>query len=167
MNELLDDIYKKYSKDIYIYFYGLSRDPVLSEDLTSNVFLEAVKTFYTFREDSSLKTWLFSIARHVWCRYLREKKADTGLVYEDVDYIIDDLTPEKSVCDRALLERADEIIKEQPERTQRIIKMRMQGFSYYEIGLKIGISENSARVIEFRLKNKIKEIFKKEGLKDE
>ena len=41
--------------------------------------------------------------------------------------------------------------------------MRLAGYSFYEIGTKHGISENSARVIDFRTKTKIRQILKKEG----
>ena len=40
--------------------------------------------------------------------------------------------------------------------------MRIAGFSFYEIGLKYGVSENSARVIDFRAKAKIRKILEKE-----
>ena len=78
MHELLQDIYVTYSPDIYRYFYGLTLDSALSEDLTSEVFLEAAKSLHTFREDSSVKTWLFSIARHCWYHHLRKKEAATA-----------------------------------------------------------------------------------------
>jgi len=45
--------------------------------------------------------------------------------------------------------------------------MRINGYSYYDIGVKHKISENSARVINFRTKNKIKDILEKEGFGDE
>lgn len=45
--------------------------------------------------------------------------------------------------------------------------MRIEGFSFYEIGLQYNISESSARVIDFRAKSKIRTILKKEGLGNE
>ncbi len=167
MNEILQDIYVEYSQEIYRYFYGLTLDPVLSEDLTSEVFLEAVKSLHTFKENSSMKTWLFSIARHCWYHYLRKKKIQPPISCDTLDLMTDEATTEKSISDRAILDRIQEILQQQPLRTQEIMHLRMQGFSHYEISLKFGISENSARVIEFRAKTKIKQILKKEGLIDE
>lgn len=167
MKEMLQDIYAEYSQEIYRYFYGLSRDPALSEDLTSDVFMEAVRSLHTFREDSSMKTWLFSIARHRWYRYLRKKKVQPPISIDHLDLVIDDITMERNICDRVMLERIQELLLQQPKRTQEIMHLRVQGFSYYEISTKFGISENSARVIEFRAKTKIKEILKKEGFIDE
>ena len=45
--------------------------------------------------------------------------------------------------------------------------MRLEGYSFYEIGLKYNISESSARVIDFRAKSKIRNILKKEGFINE
>lgn len=42
--------------------------------------------------------------------------------------------------------------------------MRIDGYSYKEISEKFSITENSARVIDFRTKNWLKEQLKKEGL---
>ena len=167
MEEILRDIYVEYSQDIYRYFYGLTLDPVLSEDLTSEVFLEAVKSLHTFRAESSVKTWLYSIARHCWCHYLRKKKCQPPSGPEGLEGMIDNSSMEKQLCDRAMLQRIQELIQAQPERTREILRMRMQGFSYYEIGLQFGISESSARVIEFRAKTKLKQMLKKEGYIDE
>ena len=74
MQTLLKELFSTYYKDVYTYLYSLSHDASLSEDLTSEVFLEVVKSIATFRGESDIKTWLFSIARHKWFAYLRQKK---------------------------------------------------------------------------------------------
>ena len=56
------------------------------------------------------------------------------------------------------------MLKTKDERTQKIISMRINGISYYEISKKIGISENSARVIDFRTKKWLKSVLEKEEL---
>ena len=63
-----------------------------------------------------------------------------------------------------LMQILHRILSREPERTQRIVEMRMEGYSYFEIGKALGISENSARVLFFRIKSKIKEYFEKEGI---
>lgn len=167
MRETLQDIYAEYSREIYRYFYGLTLDPALSEDLTSDVFLEAVKSLHTFQEGSSIKTWLFSVARHCWYHYLRKKKLSPAVSMDYPDILLAESGMEKNVSDRMLLDRIQALLQKEPPRTREIMHLRIQGFSYYEIGSKLGISENSARVIEFRTKTKIRQILKKEGFTDE
>lgn len=170
MGELLQDVYTEYSKDIYRYFYGLTLDAGLSEDLTSEVFLEAVKSIHTFRNDSSMKTWLFSIARYCWFHYLRKKKVQPQMISDKlciIGSIVDESAMEKNVSDRAMLDRIHEILQKMSPQTQKVMNMRMNGFSYYEISSELKISENSARVIKFRAKAKIKQILKEEEFMDE
>ena len=47
-----------------------------TEDLTSETFLSALKSLPSFRGESDIKTWLFSIARYRWFGYLRKRKED-------------------------------------------------------------------------------------------
>ena len=74
MKQLLAELFEKYYIDVYTYLYSLCHDASLSEDLASDVFLEVVKSISTFRGQSDIKTWLFSIARHRWFTYLKRKK---------------------------------------------------------------------------------------------
>lgn len=167
MNESLETIFATYYKDVYTYLFSLTHDAALSEDLAADVFVEVVRSLSKFRGESDIKTWLFSIARHKWFAYLRQKKRQvtTEALSEFVDF------PGKAVeeCyqNQALLERIYRLIDAEPERTKSIVLMRISGLSFYEIGQKHNISENSARVIDFRAKTKIRKILKEEGYSDE
>ncbi len=172
MQRLLEKLFHTYYKDIYRYLYSLTHDASLSEDLTSEVFLEAVKSIAAFRGESDVKTWLFSIARHKWIDNLRKKnrQAETEVLSELVgDFpAVDGGTelkgPEEQYLDKELLERVYALLEEEPERTRNIVKLRLEGYSFYEIAKTEKISESSARVIYFRTKEKIKASLEKEGL---
>ncbi len=160
----LEKLFSDYYKDVYRYLFSLCRDASLSEDLTSEVFLEVVKSIAGFRADSDVKTWLFSIARHRWFRYLDKKKRAVhteellaGLEIPSARSVEDDcLTKE-------LVKRVYELIDEEQERPRSVALMRVEGYSFYEIGNALGISESSARVIFFRTKEKIRKKLKEEG----
>ncbi len=168
MQRLLEKLFRVYYTDIYRYLYSLTHDVTLSEDLASEVFLEVVKSIATFRGESDIKTWLFSVARHKWIDYLRKKnrQIETEVLSEFVGEL--PLSPEKGTeeqyLEKELLERVEEILGAEPERTGKIVRLRMEGYSFYEIGKMAGISESSARVIYFRAKEKIKQTLEKEGL---
>lgn len=166
MEELLKEMFSNCYRDVYTYLYSLSHDAPLSEDLASETFLEAVRSIHRFRGDSDVKTWLFAIARHQWFAYLRRKKRqikmeDLSEFYESPGADLDE-----DFQSRALAERIHALLEKEPERTRNIVLMRIEGYSFYEIGVKHGISEGSARVIDFRAKAKIREILKKEGFYD-
>ena len=161
----IEEIYKLYKDDIYKYLISLTYDPSLSEDLLSETFIRAIKSIRRFKGDSSIKTWLFSIARYSWYDYLRMDKKELPLHDLINLYISENI--EKNTVNKEVAERIIELLKEEDERNRDIVIMRINGYSYYDIGIKHNISESSARVINFRTKNKIKDILEKEGLGDE
>lgn len=167
MQKLLEKIFHTYYKDIYRYLYSLTHDVSLSEDLVSDVFLEVVKSIASFRGEADMKTWMFSIARHKWIDYLRKKnrRAEIEVLSELVGEEQEaGNNPEERYLDKELLERVQVLLEEEPERTRNIVNLRLEGYSFYEIGKLQGISESSARVIYFREKEKLRQILVKEGL---
>lgn len=173
MQRLLEKLFHTYYKEIYCYLYSLTHDVSLSEDLTSEVFLEIVKSIATFRGASDIKTWMFSIARHKWVDYLRkknrraEKEVLSDLVGEQLIFDRDDANTkgmEERYIEKEILKRICTLLDAESERTRNIVKLRMEGYSFYEIGKLQKISESSARVIYFRAKEKIRQTLEKEGL---
>ncbi|MBO5069206.1 MAG: RNA polymerase sigma factor [Roseburia sp.] len=167
MRRLLEELFRTYHNDVYRYLYSLSHDASLSEDLASEVFLKVVKAIGTFRGESDIKTWLFSIARYEWYDYLRKK--DRQIRMEALTEFCEsmDLGPETKYHSQEVIERIYRLLEKEPERTRNIVQMRLDGYSFYEIGQKYEISESSARVIDFRTKDKLRKILKKEGFTDE
>lgn len=167
MQRLLEKLFHTYYKDIYRYLYSLTHDASLSEDLASDVFLEVVKSIASFRGEADMKTWMFSIARHKWIDSLRKKNRRveievlSELVGEEQEIFNG---PEEQYLEKELLERIYSLLEKEPERTRNIMKQRLEGYSFYEIGKLQGISESSARVIYFREKERLRQILVKEGL---
>lgn len=163
MKKLLVELFENYYKDVYTYLYSLCRDASLSEDLASEVFLEVVKSIASFRGDSDIKTWLFSIARHRWYAYLRTKTHQPPIesIHELYDSNFVGLQPSDFPSDLEHLIQS--LLDDESELAKNIFQMRLNGYSYYEIANNFQISENSARVIFFRIKTKIKKYLEKEG----
>ena len=147
MQEALKELFTNYYKDIYTYLYSLSHNASLSEDLTSEVFLEVVKSITKFRGESDIKTWLFAIARHKWFAYLRKKKRQVKTEVLMEFYENSTKNMDEDYQNHALVERIYTLLEAESERTRNIVLMRIEGFSFYEIGVKYSISEASARVI--------------------
>lgn len=163
MKKLLEELFRSYYRDVYGYLYSLCHDASLAEDLTSEVFLEVVRSIGRFRGESDVKTWLFSIARHRWYHYLRGKKGKVDVA--PLEEVPEEAgrSPEEIVYDRQRSDRIRKLIEELPEQSRKVMLLRMDGYSCYEIGKRLGISESSVRVIHFRAKERIREIMKKEG----
>ena len=106
----LDELYALYRADLYRYLCRLTRDSAAAEDLLSETFLRALKGAVTFRGESGVKTWLFTIARNAWCESLR-RQHPTASTDELVtaQYLADD-TLHTHTETRALLHRVRELL---------------------------------------------------------
>lgn len=158
----IEKLYLEYKQDIYNYLLSMTHNPTLSEDLLSETFVKAIYSIGSFKGNSSIKTWLFSIARHLWLQNLRKDRPTVE--YSDLlELYITDSTFD-IISTKQIANRVCELLKMKDVQIQKIVNMRVDGISYCEISEKIGISENSARVIDFRTKKWLKSILKKEEL---
>lgn len=156
-------LYQRYKNDVYAYLISLTHNKTLSEDLTSETFLGAIKTLPKYKGEADIKTWLFSIARFKWYEHIRKDK----IKFTDIDlleiYAVSEINIEKDFVNRQLVARIYELLKLETDRNKAVLLMRVEGYSFYEIALKYNISESSARVINFRIRTKLRGILKKEG----
>lgn len=158
----IEEIYILYKQDIYRYIFYLTNNPDLSEDLLSDTFVNAITSIKNFKGQSSVKTWLFSIARHLWLQRIRKEKRT--IEYNDfLGLYLSDSIDEKLITEE-ITDRIKELLAEKDKRTQKIVNMRIEGYSFAEIAEETNVSESSARVINFRTKKWIKNILDEEGL---
>ncbi len=158
----IEELYRAHRQAVYSYLLSLSRDPVLAEDLLSETFLQALRSIGSFKGESSVRTWLCGIARHLWLRQLKGKRE--LLEYDDrlISFAGEDL--DDRIAAGQAVGRIKALLLEKDERARTVVQMRLELFSYSEIAERLGISENSARVIEFRTRKWLKEILVREGL---
>lgn len=63
-----------------------------------------------------------------------------------------------------LQQRVSSLLEEKGERIKLVVEMRLEGYNFQEIAEKLQLSESSARVIDYRAKQWLRERLKKEGL---
>ncbi len=72
--------YQKYKDKIFNYFYyRLSFNRALAEDLTSEVFLKAYDKYESYDQERSFQAWIYAIARNHLFNYYRDKKIEIDL----------------------------------------------------------------------------------------
>lgn len=159
----IENLYIQYKQDVYRYLMSLTHNPALSEDLLSETFLKVIYSLHTYKGDSSIKTWIFGIARNLWLQQLRGLKPNVE--FNDLLEIYISEGIENNLITKLSVDRVYELLSEKDEQTQRIVNMRINGYSYREIAEATGISENSARVVDFRIKKWLGSVLEREGLK--
>lgn len=156
-------LYETYRSDVYRYLLGLTRDPDLAEDILSDTFCAALMSLEGLRDDKSVKSWLLTIARNKWLDHLRKRRPISDVDLTEL-YIADPAPgPEQRAMQKEAAQRVQALLKQEDPRTQTVVRMRMEGYSFFEIARKLGIREGSARVIDFRARKKLREQLTKEG----
>ncbi|GAE30419.1 sigma-70 family RNA polymerase sigma factor [Halalkalibacter hemicellulosilyticus] len=69
--EKLDEMMDCYGQALQQLVYTYVKDYATAEDLTQEIFIKAFKKLHTFRQQSSIKTWLFRIAMNHCKDYLK------------------------------------------------------------------------------------------------
>ena len=152
----LEQAYIELQPKLYTFFIMKTSNKTVAEDLTQDVFYEASKTIHQFKGDSTISTWLFSIARHLLAKYYRSKKYEQSLkdkLGNSIERVISTETAFEIKEELRLLQlhiaNLDDVVKD-------ILLLRLYGeLSFAEIGGFIGKSDNYARVTYFRAKQKI------------
>ncbi|WP_413299560.1 RNA polymerase sigma factor [Bacillus sp. 1P10SD] len=73
-NEIMHELYERHFDDVYHYLLYFTNSKSEAEDLTQDTFIKVFKSYDSFRQQSSLKTWILSIARRTAIDHYRKKK---------------------------------------------------------------------------------------------
>lgn len=167
--EKIRELYELYKETIFRYFLRMTGDGEEAGELTQETFYQVCLSFYRFRNESSPKTWLFSIARNVYLKNLRDKKSRKVVLWEE-DFSLNGpkfsgldtpaelliLKEERKIIGKALAELSETF------RTILILR-EYECLSYEEIAGVFGQTVNWARVNFFRAKRKLGERYRELG----
>lgn len=151
-----EQIYRDYFREVELYLRAICKDPLLAEELTEQVFFQALKTLKTFRGDCDIRTWLCAIGRNCYLSHLRKSRSA-----EDIDQIqVPD--PRKTLEDR-LVDKTQalaihRVLHDLPEPYKEVFSLRVFGqLSFGDIGGIFGRTANWACVTYHRARQKIQE----------
>ena len=157
----LDAVYREHSASVYRFLLAKTGSRQLAEELTQETFYQAVKTIDRFDGSCKITTFLFGIAKNVWCNaYRKEKKAAVPL--EETEPVAVP-SAETDVLARMGREQILAAIHRMPEPGREVLYLRLLGsLSFAEIGAVLGRTENWARVTYYRAKQLLIKEMKKE-----
>ena len=74
LEDSISKIYKQYYSDVYRFLICFSGNQNDAEDCTQEVFIRVLNNLSNFNGSKNMKTWIFSIAKHVAVDHYRKKK---------------------------------------------------------------------------------------------
>ncbi len=155
-------LFERYKHLLFGYFFRLSKNKVIAEDLVQMVFVRVIKYKHAYRGDGSFKTWVFHIARNIQIdHWHKEKKmAVTNTPYEIEDRLANEEESGYNEARLQTLDRALDLLP--PEKKELIVLSKLKGMKYKDIARIMDLSEPIVKVRAFRalkaLKAKYEEI---------
>ena len=148
-------LYDVHVDRIYRLAYRMAGDETLARDFTQDTFIRAFERLADFRGDSSLGTWLHSIAVSVILNGLKKVRRIHGRE------IGGDELPEVSITQREsepdLKQRLQAAIDKLPEGYRTVFVMHdVEGYTHEEIGAALGIQSGTSKAQLFRARAKLR-----------
>lgn len=151
-----ETIYRAYFTDVELYLRAICKDEVLAEELTEQVFFQALKALPKFRGDCDIRTWLCAMGRNCYLSHLRKHNRSESI--EELQI------PDPSVPIQEQLEDAEQamaihrVLHTLPEPYKEVFSLRVFGqLSFENIGSLFGRTANWACVTYHRARKKIRE----------
>lgn len=153
--ELFNDIYETYVKNVYAYF-NVCFGNYVAEDLTQEMFLKVfkhIKNSVGFKPDNT-RAWIFRVAVNIKNDYLRKKYITP--VTESIDeYQLADEDMENNIINSMMINSA---LKKLGDVDRDIIIMTNMGLTSGEISKCTNLTASAIRSRIVNIRNKLKKI---------
>ena len=148
----LEDVFRSQQRGIYAYFLRTLGDRHAAEELTQETFYRACFAALRFRGESSVRTWLFGIARRVLLEHLRRRQREQPTA-DPVD------TPDRPRSDdeRIDLERA--FARLSIEDRELLMLVDVLGMEPREVADTMGLEGSAARVRLHRARRRLRDAY--------
>lgn len=154
--EEIEQIYRKYTPQVYKFLFSLCHDKYLAEELTQETFFQAMKSIDKFRGDCRIYVWLCSIAKHLWYQELKKREREKTLKLSQREGE-SETEFESAVFEKAEVLEIYKILHTFEEPLREVMYLRLNGnFTFKEIGEIMGKDENWARVTFYRGKQRVR-----------
>ncbi len=145
-------LYDRYVEAIYRYTFYRVRDTAEAEDITSDVFMRALRAMPRYEPRQAFLAWLYRIARNAVIdrtrRAHKQVSFEDALQHPDADRVVD---PDAGLFARADTETLRQAIRQLTPLQQEVIVLRyVEGLDTRAIGKIVGRREGTIRGIEFR-----------------
>lgn len=153
-------LFERHHKPLYAFFFRLTRDGDLSEDLAQTVFYRILKYKHTFMGKGAFAAWMFHLARNVLADHWRQNKRqgqrdDLAKIEETAESSYGPATDREEEV--SLLQKA---LQQLSKDKQELLELsKFQGLRYKEIADMTNSTENNVRVKIFRAIQELKTLY--------
>ncbi|MFI3172587.1 MAG: RNA polymerase sigma factor [Eubacteriales bacterium] len=163
-NKALEELIGIHKESLTLFLYGYLKNMTEAENMMIDVFAQLVLSAGKFKGNSSLKTYLFAIARNEALKYIRKNKYHLTLdeisneLFSTKDFVEINLLKEEKNRD---LYSCFEYLT--PDYREILFLLYFENMSYKEASQIMHKSEKQVNNLAYRAKKSLKEILEKKG----
>jgi RNA polymerase sigma factor (sigma-70 family) len=155
-------LFERYHIRIFNFFLKLTRNRDISQDLTQNLFYRMIKYKNSYKSESSVKSWMYQMARNLHIDFCKDEKRSEELFMKTDSYPAD-INDESSGFEEEDYERLDKAFSSlRAEQREIIVLSRYQGLKYEEISKIVNQSVPAIKVAVHRAIKQLRGIYFKQ-----
>lgn len=152
--EAFGALYDRYVSSVYRYVFYRVRNEAEAEDVTSDVFMRALRAMPSYEPRQAFLAWLYRIARNAVIDRSRRRAAreqvsfEDALAHPDADHVVHPDAGLLAGSDASVVRRAMERLT--PLQQEILVLRYVEGFDTKTISKLVGKRDGTIRGIEFR-----------------
>ena len=170
-DDAYNEIVNRYGEKIFRLAMRITKNPDSAEEVLQNVFVKLIEKLGTFREESKLATWIYTVSSNEAFMFLRSKNKssfkeisveefnnkDNGSAYEGLQIKYDGFGPDDSAINAQQQEILERAISELHEEYRIVFQLRdVEGLSNQQAADVLGLSLPAVKSRILRARNQLK-----------
>ncbi|MEK4936089.1 MULTISPECIES: RNA polymerase sigma factor [Bacillus] len=161
----IDNVIREHWQDVWNYSFIITKDTHLSDDITQEVFIKVFKKWSSFRNESSVKTWLLKITRNTALNYLKssyfKRISLVSFFRNDKEYP----SAEKQFLQKETMNEVWGIVLNLPQKHREVLILDAKyELSYDEIAETLGVSIGTVKSRLHRARARVSKILSEDEL---
>lgn len=155
-------LFERYNVRLYNFFLKLTRNTLISQDLTQNLFYRMIRYKNSYNNEYSVKAWMYKMARNLHIDYCKEEKRSGELFLNNDNYPSDIIDEDEGFPEDDYVRLERSIAKLSSSQREIIILSRYQGLKYEEISHIINQSVPAIKIAMHRAMKQLRGIYFKQ-----
>lgn len=156
-------IYRLYHKPIFNFVKRQVNDYYLAEEITNDVFLDFIEALRDFHFQSSLKTFIYSIAKNKTIDFIRKKKIKKVLFSALPQYVVEGLKTilmDDEIEKKELEGKIKKALDRLPNDYRLILRLKyMEGEKVLDIARKLSLGFKATESLLFRARKSFIKVY--------
>ena len=155
-NDLLREVYERYSRELFIYCYSLCKSRQAAEDIMQETFLKAIISLPD--EHMNIRAWLYMVARNLFLNQARINSRMTGDEVSEMPEMSDKSAEDEMLARLQNKQLYGAVMRLDTRKREIIMLQYFSGFSHDYIAKLTGLTPANVRTLSHRAKKELKAI---------